>query len=465
MIPNHLKKHKSNTHYLEYRHVRLELKPERNLPNQIHEPITQTVVDVNWHTSEEDSELNEFRYKTARINSLIAALKEKKALYNLLTYHPIVSRKMKGTFPPSKGYGAAAISWEQRKKEAVERWNHFKEQPDKVGYYSDELNQEKEKARKEFRYMTSGGQGFQSYLVSLAQRVALEIQEEVLGELGTFSMIIDKKESSKLAKKQAIGSIIHTLNKSVSSERKWFRKSENHRQYCRDITTYDGEDPTSLIGELRSRNKELKDIEKDLIDFGAAFAEPAEEDAVMLRFDSPLNDIPVRNPYHDKRVFWEMKLDNLRETGALIDNRIAQLQRELIKLGHEEDFKLIQEKRDIKFRSRYERKNEIKRNQEDRKEQKTDKEEASAADSIVAEIKSTRKGHGHKTSTGKEKYLYLSEDEAYKALVAQYSKSGRKLEVYKKNITVSFTKWNKDRRYREDWESNIAGWFLRKFRA
>ena len=105
-------------HYSNYRHIRLESKPIRNLPTQVHEPLTQTVVDVNWYTSEEDSELNEFRYKQARIESLIAALKEKKELYSLIADRPIVFRKTKGTFSLSDCFETSEISWEQRKQEA-----------------------------------------------------------------------------------------------------------------------------------------------------------------------------------------------------------------------------------------------------------------------------------------------------------------------------------------------------------
>ena len=67
--------------YNDYRPSRLSKMPTRNLPTRIYQPLTQAVLELNWETSKEDSELNEFRYRVARTEKLLEHAKIQREIY------------------------------------------------------------------------------------------------------------------------------------------------------------------------------------------------------------------------------------------------------------------------------------------------------------------------------------------------------------------------------------------------
>ena len=178
-----------------------------------------------------------------------------------------------------------------------------------------------------------------------------------------------------------------------------------------------------------------------------------------------MDKIRKNNPYLEQRLAWERLIDEDRKMLAKIQIRLAELYLEKDSFITHEEFEKLQAERDIEFRRREERKQELKHAVEDRRQAIKDKESLRAAQEKMDRILKTRKGHGHMTSNDKEKFMYHSEDEAFQAMVDQYAKHKRKLEPYSVEISVQYTAWSPSRRRRYFQHLEYDGWFLRTFRA
>ena len=206
-------------------------------------------------------------------------------------------------------------------------------------------------------------------------------------------------------------------------------------------------------------------MEKDHEYFCEAFVESFEDNDAIHRFTNSVDKIRKNNPYLEQRLAWERLIDEDRKMLNKIESRLTALRLEKESFIAHEEFEKLQAERDIEFRRREERKQELRHAIEDRRQAIEDKESLRAAQDKMDRILKTRKGHGHKSSNDKEKFMYHSEDEAFQAMVDQYAKHKRKLEPYSVEISVRYTAWCPSRRRRRFQDLDYDGWFLRKFRA
>ena len=301
--------------------------------------------------------------------------------------------------------------------------------------------------------MTSG-EGYNYYLNYLTIESNLDTHEQVFGESKNYLLLGAQKKKEIIEARERLARII---NKELS-------KNIKEPQWGDKFSSYYVGDATKIITSLRNTNKEIKDLEQDFAHFKEAFASGFEESRVIGSFDNSIDEISKNNPYYSKRVLWESLLDTKRKAYDEICQKIQSLDDYLVSLGTEEEFEAKREEKDKLFRQRYERKLELQKNIEDRKQEKIDLKEVEAAQDQVALIKKTRKGHGHMSSDNKEKTLYLSSDEAYDDLVRLYNKDNRKLKPYPHTICVKFSKWCKESRHRKWMHYRIDAWFLKRLK-
>ena len=314
----------------------------------------------------------------------------------------------------------------------------------------------KEIVEKEFEYMTTGD-GFNYYLNELAVAENLKIHEAVLGEAKTLAVFIAENEKKVHAQRK---SLYHDITKLASGvENAMNDLSWRSSKY----SPYYGGDATKLISSMRSINKQIKDLEQDSIYFKEAFASEWGENTVLVAFGNDVSEISKKNPYLEKRILWESLMQPRTAKYNEISSKLDELKQYLESLGTEEQLEAKREERDKLFRQRHERKLEIERNVEDRKQSITDHSELQAAKAKIAVILETRKNHGHLSSKGKEKMLYLSCEEAYDDMVKLYKKDKRKLQPYSQTISVKYSQWCIISRRRMWQYHEIDGWFLRTF--
>jgi|15BtaG_2_1085339.scaffolds.fasta_scaffold00084_4 hypothetical protein len=471
-----------NKHYTNYRELRLEAKPQRNLHDTVYEPVTGATVKFDYEEIKEDTELIQYRWEVAKTKASIAYLEEQKKFHSKLVRFPIAIGNMNlpefyertntestntRNFYGDEKYRKA--SWSERRQSAITSWDVWKNEKigsltDYRGYDNDwniRKKSHKEKVQEEFEYMTTGD-GFNYYLNELAIAENLKIHEEVFGEANTLAVFIAENERRVRAQRESLYVDIRKLKNGVQKA-----MNDLSPQRRSESPYYQG-DATKLISSMRSINKKIKDLEQDLVCFKEAFASEWGKNTVLSAFGNTVEEISKKNPYLEKRILWESLLEDTRVIYNNIIERIGSLEQHLESLGTEEEFVAQQEERDKLFRQRYERKEEIKRNLEDRRlariEAWPDQKEEDRVAALLEKIKKTGYGHGHLSSTGKEKYFYTEFDEAKKAEINMFNQDGRRLDLYPKKISVSFTKWNKERRRRESRERSISGYFHRTFR-
>jgi len=452
-----------NRHYTDYRDLRLKTKPQRNLYNEVYEPITKTVIKFDYDETG-DSELTHYRWEAARTEEQINHLEKTAKFYRKLCSFPVAIGSMNLTGTPN--CYKKTMTWFQRRRSALDAWAEWEgvEINFRRDYYGDYVDNEaqqkqaqKEKAKDEFEYMTSG-EGHNFYLNELAIEEGLNNHEKIFGERDTYSDLVGMREKSILTARQNFARIYERISIQASSREYDYTSS----RYNTTPSCLAG-DPTKIISSMRTVNKEIKDLEKDLAYFKEAFVSEWGENTVIATFDKPISELSKSNPYAEKRVLWESELESVKATRDSITERIASLNQHLEQLGTEERLVAQQEQRDILFRKRYERKLELKKNVEDRKQSVTDKEELRDAKTEMERIKKSRKGHGHMSSRDEEKKLYLSLEEAYEDLVKLYKKDKRKLEPYNYTVSIRYQKWCTHSRNRR-WKSlDLDGWFLRTF--
>jgi len=461
-----------NKHYTDYRGLRLKTKPKRRLHDTGYEPVTGATVKFDYEKTKEDTELTQYRWEVAKTKASIVYLEEQKKLYGKMVNLPIAIRNTnlqefyermstestdRSYFYGDEKYRKA--SWSERRQSAITSWDVWKNE--KIGSLTDyrgstwniRKKSHKEKVQEEFEYMTTGD-GFNYYLNELAIAENLKIHEEVFGDSKHYKDMVHSKKTEIREARERLARTIKTDLSSNIKEPEWREKTPAY---------YKG-DATKVITSLRNTNKQIKDLEQDLVYFKEAFVSEYGDRTGLTSFDSTVEEISKKNPYLEKRILWESLLEDTRVIYNNIIERIGSLEQHLESLGTEEEFVAQQKKRDKLFRQRYERKEEIKRNIEDRKEAKTDQKESDRANALLEKIKKTGYGHGHLSSKGKEKYFYAEFDEAKKAEIRMFNKDGRRLDVYAKEVEVPFTKWNKESRRRGDWKLTFSGYFHRNFR-
>ena len=428
-----------NRHYNEYRQKRLDAKPKRNLPSSVYEPITQTVVNFTWlqnSSTEKDQELNEFYYERARNAALTRTLEIERDRYKKFINYPVPITKPGRTRFSHDTY--AKCTWDQRRNYILETHN-----PGSICL--------DESITEEYEFMTKG-KGHHYWLNSLVRVKMRENQEQVLGYVEYYDKIIELRKKAIVDKRATLARIIQKLNSGL-------------RRESRDVGYLCDGDITSQISKMRTINKEIKDMEKDHEYFCEAFVESFEDNDAIHEFTNSVDKIRKNNPYLEQRLAWERLIDEDRKMLAKIESRLAELCAEKDSFMSQYEFNEMQDQKDIEFRRREERKQELRHAIEDRRHAIEDKESLRAARDKMDHILKTRKGHGHKTSNDKEKFMYHSEDEAFQAMVDQYAKHKRKLEPYSVEISVRYTKWCPSRRRRYYHDLDCDGWFLRKFRA
>lgn len=435
-----------NRHYNEYRQKRLGAKSKRNLPNSAYEPITQTVVNFTWlqnSSTEKDQELNEFHYERARNAALIRTLEIEKDRYKKFVNSPVpITRPRKTKFSHDI---YTKCTWDERRNYILETHN-----PGEICL--------DESITEEYRFMTTG-KGHHYWLNSLVRVKMRENQEQVLGYVEYYDEVIKLRKQAVKDKRKSLAGIIQKLNSGLYHEEvRGSGWSVDHQYYC-------NQDITSQISKMRTINKEIKDMEKDHEYFCEAFVESFEDNDAIHKFTNSLDKIRKNNPYLEQRLAWERLLDEDRKMLNKIESRLTELRLEKKSFITHEEFEKLQAERDIEFRRREERKEELQHAIEDRRHAIEDKDSLRAAQEKLDHILKTRKGHDHKTSNDKEKFMYHSEDEAFQAMVNQYAKHKRKLEPYSVEISVRYTAWSPGRRHRVFQYLTYDGWFLRTFRA
>jgi hypothetical protein len=301
------------------------------------------------------------------------------------------------------------------------------------------------------------GDGFNYYLNELTIAENLKIHEEVLGEAKTLAAFIAENERKVRAERESLYVDIRKLKGGVRNA-----MNDLSPEWRSESPYYQG-DATKLISSMRSINKKIKDLKQDSIYFKEAFASEWGENTVLVAFANDISEISKKNPYLEKRVLWESLMEPRVVKYNEISSKIDELKQHLEFLGTEEQLEAKREERDKLFRQRHERKEEIRRSVEDRKEAKTDHLEFQDAKEKIAFILETRQNHGHLSSKGKEKMLYLSCEEAYDDMIKLYKKDKRKLQPYSQTISVKYSQWCIISRRRMWQYHEIDGWFLRTF--
>jgi ribosome-associated translation inhibitor RaiA len=430
-----------NRHYNDYRQKRLDAKPKRNLPSSVYEPITQTVVNFTWlqnSSTEKDQELNEFHYERARNAALTRTLEIEKDRYKKFVNSPVpITRPGKTKFSHDI---YTKCTWDERRNYILETHN-----PGSICL--------DESITKEYEFMTKGN-GHHYWLNSLVRAEMRENQESVLGVAGYYDEVIELR-------KQAVDNKRLDLGRAVKEIDNGLRREQGHGKYL----YYCDRDITSQISKMRTINKEIKDMEKDHEYFCEAFVESFEDNDAIHKFTNSVDKIRKNNPYLEQRLAWERLIDEDRKMLNKIESGLTALRLEKESFITHEEFEKLQAERDIEFRRREERKQELQHAIEDRRHAIEDKDSLRAAQEKLDHILKTRKGHGHMTSSDKEKFMYHSEDEAFQAMVNQYAKHKRKLEPYSVEVSVRYTAWSPGRRHRVYQYLTYDGWFLRTFRA
>ena len=430
-----------NRHYNEYRQKRLDAKPKRNLPSSVYEPITQTVVNFTWlqnSSTEKDQELNEFYYERARNAALTRTLEIERDRYKKLVNYPVPITKPGMTRSSYNTY--SKCTWDERRNYILATHN-----PGSICL--------DESITEEYKFMTTG-KGHHYWLNSLVRVEMRENQEQVLGYVEYYDKIIELRKKAIIDKRETLARVIQELNGGLRRE----NGNRGYLYYC------DG-DITSQISKMRTINKEIKDMEKDHEYFCEAFVESFADNNAIHEFTNSVDKIRKNNPYLEQRLAWERLIDEDRKMLNKVESMLTALRLEKESFITHEEFEKLQAERDIEFRRREERKQELRHAIEDRQQAIEDKESLRAARDKMDRILKTRKGHGHMTSNDKEKYMYHSEDEAFQAMVDQYAKHKRKLEPYSVEISVRYTAWCPSRRHRVYQYLDCDGWFLRTFRA
>ena len=435
-----------NRHYNEYRQKRLDAKPKRNLPSSVYEPITQTVVNFTWlqnSSTEKDQELNEFYYERARNAALTRTLEIERDRYKKFVNYPVPITKPGKTKSSHDIY--TKCTWDERRNYILETHN-----PGEICL--------DESITEEYEFMTKG-KGHHYWLNSLVRVEMCKNQENILGVAGYYDEVIELREQAVKDKRKSLARIIQKLNSGLEHEEvRGSGWAVDHQYYCnRDIT--------SQISKMRTINKEIKDMEKDHEYFCEAFVESFEDNDAIHEFTNSVDKIRKNNPYLEQRLAWERLIDEDRKMLNKIESGLTALRLERDSFMSQYEFNEMQDQKDIEFRRREERKQELRHAIEDRRQAIEDKESLRAARDKMDRILKTRKGHGHKSSNDKEKFMYHSEDEAFQAMVDQYAKHKRKLEPYSVEISVRYTAWCPSRRHRIYQHLDYDGWFLRTFRA
>ena len=466
-----------NKHYKNYRELRLKAKPQRNLHDTIYEPITGATVKLAYKKAEKDTELIQYRWEVAKAKASIVYLEQQKKLYAKFVRFPIATGKMSLTkfyertnteSTNTSGFCGDAkyrkTSWSERRQSAIDSWDVWENE--KIGslttYHGYENNYNirkksfKESVQEEFEYMTTGD-GFNYYLNELTIAENLKIHEEVLGEAKTLAAFIAENERKVHAQRESLYVDIRKLKGGVRNA-----MNDLSPEWRSESPYYQG-DATKLISSMRSINKKIKDLKQDSIYFKEAFASEWGENTVLVAFANDISEISKKNPYLEKRVLWESLMEPRVVKYNEISSKIDELKQHLEFLGTEEQLEAKREERDKLFRQRHERKEEIRRSVEDRKEAKTDHLEFQDAKEKIAFILETRQNHGHLSSKGKEKMLYLSCEEAYDDMIKLYKKDKRKLQPYSQTISVKYSQWCIISRRRMWQYHEIDGWFLRTF--
>ena len=444
----------SYLHYKNYHKQRLEQMPIRNLPTRISYPLLNTVLEIDWNTSEEDGELNEFRYRVASAEARLKAAELQRDAYHKVVKWPVHVSSVSKT-DARVGYSnreyckfektQRGVSWSQRLSVIESEWERIKHEKDHCwDHYGDwSPNKARQLAQEELEYMTEGA-GRTSYLRERAEAIRLDFISEFFDGHSTITTVLETRE------------------RSLKSCSKNLRNATKSLSAC---PSYDGYDPTSDIDAIRKLNKARKDaiVDRDL--FFEAFGCDYSDNALACSFTTAVDDIKESNPYLEKRLLWEARVQEIRDIFNRYENEVQSLKKELEDLGSEEDFKKIQDQRDIKFRQRTERKKALKESIEDRAESVVDAAEEAAAQLKMNQIKQTRTGHGQVSSTGEPKHAHLTVEEALDAQTSQWQTKKRALEIYKVAVKIPYTKWNPDSRRREQWSLTRDFWFLRKLRA
>ena len=467
-----------NKHYTNYRELRLEAKPQRNLHDTIYEPVTGATVKFDYEEIKEDTELIQYRWEVAKTKASIAYLEEQKKFHSKLVRFPIAIGNMNlpefyertntestntRNFYGDEKYRKA--SWSERRQSAITSWDVWKNEKigsltDYRGYDNDwniRKKSHKEKVQEEFEYMTTGD-GFNYYLNELAIAENLKIHEEVFGEANTLAVFIAENERRVRAQRESLYVDIRKLKNGVQKT-----MNDLSPKWSSESPYYQG-DATKLISSMRSINKKIKDLEQDSIYFKEAFASEWGQNTVLVAFANDVSEISKKNPYLEKRILWESLMHPRAVKYNEISSKIDELKQHLESLGTEEQLEAKREERDKLFRQRHERKLEIKRNIEDRKQAKTDQEESDRAAALLERIRKTGYGHGHLSSKGEEKHFYVEYKEAKEAEFRMFNKDGRRLTVYPRKVSVPYTKWNKESRQRGRWNLSFSGYFHRSFR-
>jgi hypothetical protein len=89
-----------NRHYTDYRDLRLKTKPQRNLYNEVYEPITKTVIKFDYDETG-DSELTHYRWEVARTEEQISHLEKTAKFYRKLCSFPVAIGSMSLTGTPN----------------------------------------------------------------------------------------------------------------------------------------------------------------------------------------------------------------------------------------------------------------------------------------------------------------------------------------------------------------------------
>ena len=469
-------------HYTDYRRLRLSSKPKRNFHNVAYEPITGADLEFEFLQVDDDDEiidqeLTQYRWEVAKTKASIAYLEQQKKLYSKLVRFPIATDEMSLTkfyerkstesittnyFSGEQNYRKA--SWSERRQSAIDSWEAWKNEEigplrDWNGYKNScniRKKSHKEIVEKEFEYMTTGD-GFNYYLNGLTIAENLKIHEAVLGEAKTLAVFIAENEKKVHAQRK---SLYHDITKLASG----VKNAKNDLRWRSSTESpYYGGDATKLISSMRSINKQIKDLKQDSIYFKEAFASEWGDNTVLVAFGNDVSEISKKNPYLEKRILWESLMQPRTAKYNEISSKLDELNQYLESLGTEEQLEAKREERDKLFRQRHERKLEIERNVEDRKQSITDHSELQTAKAKIALILETRKNHGHLSSKGKEKMLYLSCEEAYDDMVKLYKKDKRKLQPYSQTISVKYSQWCITSRRRMWQYHEIDGWFLRTF--
>lgn len=456
----------SYLHYKNYHKQRLEQMPTRNLPTRIAYPLLGTVLDVAWNTSKEDSELNEFRYKVASVEAKLKAAELQRDIYSRVVKWPVHVREQNIYYhgKPTDAYTSynwhgtggdhKSMSWQERFETIQSEWQRVKGEDD--GYVDSRGrggNVGKRLARKEFEYMTTGD-GYVEFLREMAEGIRKEFIPEFFEGYKTIGGVLSRENDRANA-------AAHKLAKAAGNlelrSRAPYRSEEK--------VPFLSYDPTSDIDNLRKLNKKMKDTRVDRDFFFEAFGCKYSDSTLACHFTNSVDNIKEANPYLEKRLRWEARIQEFRDILSNFESEIVLLKQQLEELGTEEDFQKIQDQRDIRFRQRFERKKALKQSIEDRAESVVDAAELAAAELKMNLIKKTRKGHGQVSSAGKEKHAHLTVDEALDAQTAQWQTKKRALEVYKVPVSVSYTKWDSDYRRRYEHCLTQDFWFLRKLRA